>query len=357
MKEELGKKEDQYKGIDVVKFVMAILVVVLHTHPFYGVNDKLNFITADILGRIAVPFFFTATGFLLMQKNEKDNDRVWERTKKYILKILKLYIIWTAFYLPVIIYTNVISNNEGIIYGILTSVRDFIFVGSYAHLWYLPATAAGVLIVFFLKEKIGEGWSGFCFFLLFLAGLLAQSYFGILKALAEESKVIWGGLLLIKKIMVTTRNGIFFGSFFLYMGGWIAQRYREIHLKKWVIWLGVALSVIFLGYEEVWLHRLGWVRERDMYFMLIPAAFFLLLASLHMNIKISTIFLRKMGMNIYFIHLFFKFIYRQFLGEHNENGWRLFLFVFCNTLFWAYLLCRIHMRRIESRNERGGEEE
>ena len=231
----------------------------------------------------------------------------------------------------------------------MTSIRDFIFVGSYGHLWYLPATAVGVAAVFFLTEKIGERWSGILLFFLFLAGLLAQSYYGLLEIWIGGGGLVWDALRLLKKIMVTSRNGIFFGSFFIYMGGWTARRYREIHLDTWMIWFGAAISVMLLGCEEVWLQRLEFVREGDMYVMLVPSAFFLLMASLRISLKKDMVFWRKMSMNMYFIHLYFKFIYRQFLGEYNESGWRVFLFTFCNSLFFTYLFCMIEVWKKKSR--------
>ena len=346
-KVESGK--EQFRGVDAVKFIMAVCVIILHTHPLEGINHTLNFITADVVGRIAVPFFFMATGFLLAQRKGDGYFFGIDHVKKYVYRILKLYIIWTAIYLPVIIYKNIIDSGEGLRYGILTSIRDFIFVGSYGHLWYLPATAVGVAAVFFLTEKIGERWSGILLFFLFLAGLLAQSYYGLLEIWIGGGGLVWDALRLLKKIMVTSRNGIFFGSFFIYMGGGTARRYREIHLDTWMIWFGAAISVMLLGCEEVWLQRLEFVREGDMYVMLVPSAFFLLMASLRISLKKDMVFWRKMSMNMYFIHLYFKFIYRQFLGEYNESGWRVFLFTFCNSLFFTYLFCMIEVWKKKSR--------
>ena len=346
-KVESGK--EQFRGVDAVKFIMAVCVIILHTHPLEGINHTLNFITADVLGRVAVPFFFMATGFLLAQRKEDGYFFERDHVKKYVYRILKLYMIWTAIYLPVIIYKNIIDSGEGLRYGILTSIRDFIFVGSYGHLWYLPATAVGVVAVFFLTEKIGERWSGILLFFLFLTGLLAQSYYGLLEIWTGREGLVWDALRLLKKIMVTSRNGIFFGSFFIYLGAWTARRYREIHLDTWMIWFGAAISVMLLGCEEVWLQRLEFVREGDMYVMLVPSAFFLLMASLRISLKKDMVFWRKMSMNMYFIHLYFKFIYRQFLGEYNESGWRVFLFTFCNSLFFTYLFCMIEVWKKKSR--------
>lgn len=191
-----------YDGIDIFKFAMAIFIVILHTHPFYGIHEGLNFITADVLGRTAVPFFFAASGFLLQKKINFGNAGTTETKgiiKSYICRILKLYLIWTAIYLPIIIYSKIICSERGIKYGIFATLRDFVFSGSYAHLWYLPATAVGVILVFLLKKVLGTRKTGIILLLLFAAGLLAQSYFGLLPMIVEENGVIWNILKLIKK--------------------------------------------------------------------------------------------------------------------------------------------------------------
>lgn len=138
----MGKTESKicYRGIDVMKFIMALFVVVLHTHPFVDVNDTFNFLTADIIGRTAVPFFFAATGFLLEKQIGQQKEKR-EIIAPYIRKLLILYCIWTMVYLPIIIYDKIIVSDTPLTYDVFAIVRDFFFVGSYAQLWYLPATA------------------------------------------------------------------------------------------------------------------------------------------------------------------------------------------------------------------------
>ncbi len=41
-KVESGK--EQFRGVDAVKFIMAVCVIILHTHPLEGINHTLNFI-------------------------------------------------------------------------------------------------------------------------------------------------------------------------------------------------------------------------------------------------------------------------------------------------------------------------
>ncbi|MCM1122055.1 MAG: acyltransferase [Eubacterium sp.] len=333
----------QYKGIDIVKFIMALLVVVLHTHPLYAVNRTADFLTADVMARAAVPFFFAATGFLLeKQINERHAD-IRVKLGGYIRKVLVLYGIWTVVYLPIIIYNKFIISGETFAYSLFTMIRDFFFAGSYGQLWYLPAVAVGVLAVFVLRKYLGERGTAVILFLLFCMGLATQSYFGLTSVLLPSDGALWKGLKAVKKVMVTCRNGIFFGSIFIYMGTWIAR--RDIRMKGWKAAAGLAVSAALFCIEASCLWSIGSVREKDMYLMLLPVVFFLMICALQIRVGRDTVFLRKMSINIYLVHTVFKFVYREFIGEHNENGLPLFLFTLAGTLITAYLIERFERRR------------
>lgn len=43
-----------YDSLDVVKWVSALLIVIIHTNPFHG-SELLEFYTKDVISRIAVP--------------------------------------------------------------------------------------------------------------------------------------------------------------------------------------------------------------------------------------------------------------------------------------------------------------
>ena len=57
-----------YYALDVAKFISAFLVVCIHTGPLLDVDATGNFILVQILARLAVPFFFVASGFLFFRK-------------------------------------------------------------------------------------------------------------------------------------------------------------------------------------------------------------------------------------------------------------------------------------------------
>lgn len=334
-----------YRGIDVLKFIMALFVVVLHTHPLVKVNNMLNFLTADIVGRTAVPFFFAATGFLL-EKQIGQEKKKKEIVAPYMKRLLILYCIWTVVYLPIIIYDKIIVSSKSLTYNLLAMVRDFFFAGSYSHLWYLLATVTGLIVVYVFRKYAGERGCSVILFILFFMGLLTQSYFGLLLKIVSTDSLLWKLMKLVKMVMVSCRNGIFFGSIFLYMGMWIAR--CNIKVKMYTAVLGLSVSMILFTMEAFCLQKIGYVREQDMYLMLLPVVFFLILLALSFTVKKDTIFLRKMSIHIYFVHMIFRFIYRKFIGEYHENGLRLFGFTLCGTLITSYIMCLFEKRKAQT---------
>ena len=63
------EKKREYHGIDIGKFLCAVLVIAIHTQPF--VNNLWLDRGAGIITRLAVPFFFVSTGFLLFENASK----------------------------------------------------------------------------------------------------------------------------------------------------------------------------------------------------------------------------------------------------------------------------------------------
>lgn len=54
-----------YGGLDLLKFLVAFLVIANHTSPFVSFSPQLDFLFSGVLTRIAVPIFFMSTGFFL----------------------------------------------------------------------------------------------------------------------------------------------------------------------------------------------------------------------------------------------------------------------------------------------------
>ena len=102
------------------------------------------------LSNLAVPIFFLIARFLLFQKipaqlpndtNTTDTDikNSWPIARRYICRILKLYILWCMIYWPIDIY-NWVQGNETIAQAVLFLSALFLYV-SYHYPAVVPASS------------------------------------------------------------------------------------------------------------------------------------------------------------------------------------------------------------------------
>ena len=65
-------EKKNYYGIDLLKFIMAVCVVAVHTQPLYSVQSIVVQRLFDTITSLAVPYFFSVSGFLLFSKIDAD---------------------------------------------------------------------------------------------------------------------------------------------------------------------------------------------------------------------------------------------------------------------------------------------
>ncbi len=279
-------KTRQFPAIDIMKLLCAILVVTIHTSPLVSVNTYLNYGLVYYVARLAVPFFFVASGYFCFRKTQLANFDI-KKPIAYAKRIFILYLAWSAIYLPQVGY-SIYKHEKGLIWGILSSVRTFLFVG-YHHLWYLLATAIAVTIISVaLYKKIKLSGLLTVGFILYVVGLLGQSYFELLRPL--EGTILWTTFKLYAKVFTTTRNAFFEGILFVGIGAMFAH--RKVDIKKNVAICGFAISMILLLIEAFCVKYLGVLRGGDLYLFLLPATFFLFYCTSHIEVK-ESVFARK----------------------------------------------------------------
>lgn len=308
MQEEMNKDTRgiiDYYAVDLAKFICAVMVVALHVAPFGSNGSRIcvffNFVIQQWFARIAVPFFFTASGFFLYRKSKDDVFSI-EATKKYVLKLLKLYIIWTLIYFPFRI-ENIVYNRSGVAAGVLVYIRDIIFDGSYIHLWYFPATIfAVILISFLMSKKVGIKTILIVAVFFYALGLSAQSWFGIIAPLRTLTPSLWTLLELIKKVIVTTRDGLFEGFLFVGIGGMIAYKGFRVTRKKALT--AFVLSYMLMLFEAVFVTYFSMSRAHDMYIFLVPLTYFAFGLAVNIHLPDKEIYntLRILSSLIFYIH-------------------------------------------------------
>lgn len=293
-----------YPGVDLTRFLCALLVIGIHVYPFGNTGDpvlsELNFLTQVWLGRLSVPFFFLCTGFFLFQNFDGRSDKV----RTYLKKLLRLYLLWTLLYFPLILSQIILVHPQGPGAGLLRVIRDLFLRGSYHHLWYLHGALVAVGIVGFLRSRgIPFGKMLPVALLLFLAGLPTQTYFGILMRLRERLPFVWRIWEVYEQYFVTVRNGVFEGFLYVAFGAWLAEGTFRPSLKKALA--GFLASMVLALVELLVSRHLRWMREYDLFFFQAPAVFFLFCLASQLPLKESGCWshLRSLANITYFTHV------------------------------------------------------
>ena len=136
-------------SIDIFRYVCALMVVAIHAHPFCELGVNADFFFSTLLPRIAVPFFFAASGYFYIKKLESGTERCFSR---YLKRIITTYALWIVIYF---IFTFCKGGYSALKWFAVSSVYNFFVKGSYYHFWFFPALIISVcLITVFYKMNL-----------------------------------------------------------------------------------------------------------------------------------------------------------------------------------------------------------
>lgn len=281
-----------YTGLDFLKICMAYLVVLRHCGQSYFEMDSLYFLAiTNCLSTIAVPMFFVISGFLFFRKEASR-----ERLAKQVKRIFRLYSVWTIIYLPLII-RNMVNNDELNIRGVLKFFQTLLFDGSYYHLWFLPSLVFALCMIVIMRKMLGSRLTVGIALILFIVGVLGDSYLQIFKS---SIGIFYAGY---RKLFLTTRNGFFCGSLFVAIGSLLADYEGGISKikNKLVLVYGILVSLSLLGGESILLQTLIGPHINNMLFATIPVVVLLFLLFMRSG-DMDTSNIRQMSTLVYTAH-------------------------------------------------------
>lgn len=232
---------------DAFKWLAAFLVVAIHTSPLESIWPYGDFLLTRIAARLAVPFFFMLTGYFTVQ------------VKKTEKKLFLLYLGVTCLYLPVQIYKYM--GGETFTAGRI--LKDIFFDGTFYHLWYLPACMLGLALMTLLL-KCGKENAVAISILLYVIGLLGDSYFGLVRLSPILSKVYDGMF----TCFSYTRNGIFMAPLFLILGRLFREQEKKGKQNKEKELILFLCSFVLMIQEALLLHNTDWQKHDSMYLFL-----------------------------------------------------------------------------------------
>lgn len=136
---QLKNKEQGFIILDILRIILALMVVAIHTAPLQSFNRILNSFFVNEVCRVAVPIFFIITGFFFFKKKPSFNSLV-----KYLKHTLFIYFFISIIYMPF-----ACDGLNGIDAYVLK-----VFGGGYAHLWYLYSLIFAVPVVFMMLKIV-----------------------------------------------------------------------------------------------------------------------------------------------------------------------------------------------------------
>lgn len=284
-------EKEKINCIDLLKFLMAILVVGIHTEPF-GFNVWLDR-GFGIISRLCVPFFFVTSGYFFWIK-EKSHICI------YIRRLLILYIIWSLVYLPFDISFFSSSTPTEII------VR-YLWSGNEHALWYLCGSIIGFIITHALLKIFKPNVVliiGICFVII---GCIKSTWEPLFENLFHVGF----------SDILGSRNGLFYAFPYISLGMSIAKSKNKGKIKNIkLIVSGLIISLFLLVVESLLFILVFHTKSTILWLSVLPCSYFVFLLGNNIYIKIkkeNSVALRKISTLVYVSqYLFIPFYAKYF---------------------------------------------
>lgn len=302
------EKMKKYDSLDLLKFIMSIMVVAIHTQLFPMILYPWL--------RLAVPLFFITSSFLLYNKIKNNKNQEKEIIKNYVIRQLKFYLFWLIILLPVTIYYRSVWFENGLLLGIVKTITNTLFSSTFIASWFIVACFEGIIIFSVLSKKIGRKII-FVGLILYIICCLRSSYYDLL----NDSTFIYRLILNYERIMPSFVSSFPVALIYIFVGKYFSENADKIKITI-KDYIALVLLCILLFIEWKICYKLTGQYNNDCYFMLLPCTYFIfkICISMKLNIKKSKS-LRMFSVICFPLHAsiqpIISIILRQFIDNKN----------------------------------------
>lgn len=311
----------QIQGIDVGKYVMALSVVAIHVEFHMATSFPWMFIWFI---RLAVPFFFIVSGFLLAREVPQIPLEEKKFLKKRVVKIIKLYSLWLLIYSP-ISFVCYFTSNMSIVEYLESIVKGILVYGETPFawpLWFLYSLLLNSIGLYLTaKSKLWRVLFVIVICIFYIVAQIFQNYDNLIDTQIIE--------FIYKVFPVRALAG---GGYFL----------CGILLNKWFKYLNnLLITFIFLG-----ISILLFVTNLPFYEILGGIAIFLISKSIRLENAHLSKSLRVQSMWIYYLHMYVIFIIVGILKitDYQLHLWRAYIIILMITMLIAYALANLQVK-------------
>lgn len=306
-------------SLDLSRWIAAFLVICIHTVPLSSFSRLGNALFVQVVCRLAVPFFFVCSGYLLRKKTAKaePGQIAWNLLGHSVRSLGTIYLFWSAVW--------IICNTASGISCFYPAAQWnlYFYPGIYQLLWFMLALLLGEVCMIFFAGRKFQYYLIFCCLVFLLQQLVRLGVYFPKDAFFESS--LWngiyyvavGGLCFELKDRVVMTSKRLFAVVVICSGGVVCcyglQRYVQITILP-VFFLLPEIFCVFL-----WLLKLR-----------LPES---------LEKRIPSQWLRDVSVLLYVLHGLVIFYMDRFMP--NLNSAYRFGFVFVATLLLAECVRRL----------------
>ena len=273
---------------DILKFVLAMLIVAMHSSIFPRWLLPLP--------RLAVPLFFMMTSYFfhLKLKDVIDNNERKQVLAKYVKRNIQLYLFWCVVFLPCVLLLHYYWFEDGVVAVIFNILKSFFITGFFAPAsWFILSSIYAVAIVFVLSKWCKNGWIFFIALLVYIVALLDSNYGGLLSEEARNQLNI---------IDIRWSLNLPAAMVWVVIGKMLAE--KPVIFSTKLLYLLLIIAAVLYCLEFVMIEHYGWSIHTDCFLMSIPLCTLIFIAmgqSDDVKCKYA-LWLRKSSIIIYCVH-------------------------------------------------------
>ncbi len=257
---------------DIIKFILAILVLAIHASLF-------EMILYPWL-RVAVPLFFMISSYFVFSKlHNAPKDKQKTILKKFALRNVQLYLCWCVILLPITLY---LRKDEyfanGFLENTLTIIKSILFSSTFVASWFITATVIGVVIIYFLCKWLKHNFIVLLISLFAFCIVTLQSSYSFLIADTFVSTAIDIYIDIFSELVCSFPASLLW----IFIGKLFAE--NKLKIKSLFLLISLILcSCVGLYFEWKFVLKSDGSYSNDSYFMLAPLC--ILLFALIQNLK------------------------------------------------------------------------
>lgn len=183
-------------------------------------------------------FFLITSGVFLSAKG-------WSRevVKKYVIRILRVYLLWCLIYFPIYIWAW-IQDDRSLLLRIILLLRQFLIGSLWGVLWFFPALVGAVVLFYGLYKwgKLSERQLLCLGIGLYFVGVLGNMWFPVSQRIPVIGDVIRAMVL----VFGYTRNFLFEGLPCMIFGYLLYKHQNDYRTSKYVTMLGFGLLLLII---------------------------------------------------------------------------------------------------------------